>query len=139
MTKYSIKWVKNIRIYRRKLEQLKSLPRLLARLHPNSPKYKEIEDKLYRVQAGYAGEVKVDKYLESTIFPQKVIVLTDVQLPVAENFLIQIDTLILSRSSIILLEIKNIAGTLTYIPNPPISNEPMKGVVRLLSIVPLCN
>lgn len=91
----------------------------MARLHPKSPKFKEIDDLLYRTKAGYAGESKVDKYLESVEFPEPVKFLTDVQLPVSPNFKIQIDTLILTPSSLLILEIKNIAGTLTYIPNPP--------------------
>lgn len=87
-------------------------------MYPESPKLNKIDDLLYRIQAGYAGEVKVDKYIESVEFPEPVKILTDVQLHVSSNFSIQIDTLIITPSSLLILEIKNIAGTLTYIPNP---------------------
>lgn len=131
-----------IRIYRRKPELLKSLPRLLARLHPGSPKVNEIQDYLYRVRAGYSGEIKVDKYLESIEFPEPVKILADVQLPVSPNYEIQIDTLILTPSSILILEIKNIAGTLTYIPNPPHferTHEDKKSIVVDCPIMQLNN
>ena len=108
-----------IRIIRRKPELLKSLPRLLARLHPKSQVHQEVTDQLYRIQAGYAGEVKVDKYLEAVDFLKPVHIFTDLQLPVNPKFAIQIDTLILTPAFALILEIKNIAGTLTYISNPP--------------------
>lgn len=120
ISKYSIKMrCLTIRIIRRKPELLKSLPRLLARLHPTSPTFKEITDQLYRIRAGYAGEVKVDKYLEAIDFPEPVHIFTDLQLPINPKFAIQIDTLILTPAFALILEIKNIAGTLTYISNPP--------------------
>jgi len=108
-----------IRIYRRKPELLKSLPRLLARLNPESPKYKEIADQLYRIKAGYSGEVKVDNYLKSIDFVESTHIFADVQLAITPKFDIQIDTLILTPAYALILEIKNIAGTLTYISNPP--------------------
>lgn len=129
--------MKNIRIYRRKSEQQKSLPRLLARLSPNNPRYQEISEKAYRIQAGYAGEVKVDRYLESTIFPEKVTILTDVQLPISNNFFVQIDTLIISPTMITLLEIKNITGTLTYISNPPHFERTIEGTKAIVIDCPI--
>lgn len=108
-----------INIYRRKPELLKALPRLLARLNPQSQKHKEVLGRLYRTEAGYAGEIKVDRYLESIDFAERVHIFADLQLSINPKFAIQIDTLILTPSSVFILEIKNIAGTLTYIPNPP--------------------
>jgi len=75
--------------------------------------------RLYRTEAGYAGEIKVDRYLESIDFTERVHIFTDLQLPVNPKFDIQIDTLILTPSYAFILEIKNIAGTLNYISNPP--------------------
>lgn len=74
---------------------------------------------LYRTEAGYAGETKVDRYLESIDFPERVHIFTDLQLSINPKFDIQIDTLILTPSYALILEIKNIAGSLTYISNPP--------------------
>jgi len=76
-------------------------------------------DMLYRTEAGYAGESKVDRYLESIDFPERVHIFTDLQLSINPKFDIQIDTLILTPSYALILEIKNIAGTLNYISNPP--------------------
>ncbi len=106
-------------IHRRKPEILTAIPRLLARLHSNSPDYQKMDDMLYQKSAGYAGEIRVDKYLESIEFPEPVKILTDVELSINPKSSIQIDTLILTPSYAFILEIKNIAGTLIYIPNPP--------------------
>lgn len=108
-----------IPIYRRKPEIIKAIPRLLARINPDSPHYQRMKDELYRREAGYAGEVKVDRILESINIPEPVKILADVELSLNVNSYIQIDTLILSPTSIHIMEIKNLAGTLTYIPNPP--------------------
>ncbi len=116
---YLVKGVAEIYIHREKPEMLKALPRLLARMHPHNPHYKKMLDMLYRTEAGFAGEIKVDKYLESIDFPQPVQILTDVELSIHPKYSIQIDTLILTPSYAFILEIKNIAGTLTYISNPP--------------------
>ncbi len=78
-----------------------------------------MEDVLYQKSAGYAGEIQVDKYLESIEFPELTRILTDVELSINPKSSIQIDTLILTPSYAFILEIKNIAGTLTYISNPP--------------------
>ncbi|MBO0589157.1 nuclease-related domain-containing protein [Sporosarcina sp. E16_8] len=75
--------------------------------------------RLYRTEAGYAGEIKVDRYLESIEFTERVHIFTDLQLSINPKFDIQIDTLILTPSYAFILEIKNIAGTLNYISNPP--------------------
>ncbi|MFS0576594.1 nuclease-related domain-containing protein [Sporosarcina sp. 179-K 3D1 HS] len=108
-----------IKIHRQKPELLIALPRLLARLHPTHDKYKDLENQLYRIEAGYAGECRVDKYLETIEFPEPVSIFTDLQLVITPGFTIQIDTLILTPSHAIILEIKNIAGTLSYISHPP--------------------
>ncbi|KXH84016.1 nuclease-related domain-containing protein [Sporosarcina sp. HYO08] len=108
-----------ISIYRRKPEIIKALHRLLIRLHPDSPHFERMKDILYQQEAGYIGEVKVDNILHSIHFPEPVKILTNVELAISPGNFIPIDTLIVSSTSILILEIKNIAGTFTYIPNPP--------------------
>ncbi|EGQ26875.1 hypothetical protein HMPREF9372_1147 [Sporosarcina newyorkensis 2681] len=92
---------------------------MLARLHPQSPQFQKITDLLYRAEAGYAGEIKVDRFLEASDLPEPFRVFTDLQLSIHSNSSIQIDTLLVTPSYLLILEVKNIAGTLHYIQHPP--------------------
>lgn len=112
--------IRNLQIHRKPPELLTALPRLLARLPPNSQAYDEISNRLYRVQAGYAGEQLVDRYLEKImVHHTPTHIVTDVSFFLAPNEFFQIDTLIITPDKIRLLEIKNMSGTLTYHANPP--------------------
>jgi hypothetical protein len=90
------------------------LQRLLARLSEDHPQHKTISEKLYQVKAGYSGEVDVDRILPEIGLPQDVIVLKGLTLEILPNFFAQLDTLILTRKRIILLEIKKYAGTVIF-------------------------
>ena len=78
------------------------------------PHKKTISDKLYQVKAGYSGEVDVDRILPEIGLPQDVIVIKGITLEILPNFFAQLDTLILTRKRIILLEIKKYAGTVIF-------------------------
>lgn len=78
----------------------------------------KIEDQLYRVQAGFSGELKVDRYLESIECLHSKIVLTNLHLSTKSGKTFQVDTLIISRKYILLLEIKNIKGELYFETHP---------------------
>ena len=73
-----------------------------------------MSEKLYQVKAGYSGEVDVDRILPEIGLPQDVIVLKGLTLEILPNFFAQLDTLILTRKRIILLEIKKYAGTVIF-------------------------
>ena len=90
------------------------LQRLLERLPEDHPQQKAISEKLYQVQAGYSGEVDVDRILPEIGLPQDVIVIKGITLEILPNFFAQLDTLILTRNRIILLEIKKYAGTVIF-------------------------
>ncbi|MCZ2257566.1 nuclease-related domain-containing protein [Sporosarcina sp. G11-34] len=68
---------------------------------------------------GYEGEREVDRHLGRVYFPEAVQVLTNVELQISSGNFIQIDTLILTTNQVFVLEIKNIAGTLKFLQNPP--------------------
>lgn len=91
----------------------------MARLRPQHPRYQEFQGMLYRIKAGYAGELVVDRYLEKCNFMEPTHILTDVQLKVEGKIPIQLDTVIITRSSVTILEIKNTSAKLVYNPNPP--------------------
>lgn len=90
------------------------LEKLIIRLPNNHPKYEYINKKYHQLQAGFAGELYVDRLLHEISYPQGIRVLKDVSLEVNPHFQIQIDTLIISPNQIFLLEIKNYAGTVHF-------------------------
>ena len=103
-----------IYIKREPPNELILLQRLLARLSEDHPQHKTISEKLYQVKAGYSGEVDVDRILPEIGLPQDVIILKGLTLEILPNFFAQLDTLILTRKRIILLEIKKYAGTVIF-------------------------
>lgn len=109
-----------MKITRSEPELLFSLPRLINRLSKGFPvKGKmDLEEKLYRLRAGYSGELKVDRYLESVPYMQGKIILTGVALPIKFGSLFQIDTLIISERYVMIVEVKNVKGDLYFKTNP---------------------
>jgi Nuclease-related domain len=85
---------------------------LLRRLPKNHPKRPEIEEDVLKRRAGYKGEQIVDFYL--SLLPEKdYIIFNDLRLPY-KNSHFQMDTLLLSSSFMLILEVKNISGTLMF-------------------------
>ncbi|WP_175988687.1 nuclease-related domain-containing protein [Bacillus sp. Marseille-Q1617] len=87
----------------------------LKRLHPLSDLRPKIEEGLLKAWAGYNGECKVDRQL-STIDDKDIYIINDLCIPVGNTYF-QIDSLILTKYVLLILEIKNISGHLD------ISNE----------------
>ena len=83
------------------------LEALLARLHPSHPQFLKLEQELKRQQAGDFGEKYIMNELQT--LPNDVQLLHNVILPTV--LAIQIDILIITPNGIILLEVKNIKGT----------------------------
>lgn len=88
--------------------------RLLVRLPQTHEKYKTISDRVYRLSAGYSGEVEVDKILPEIGLPKNSCIMKDIWLEVIPDFYIQLDTLIITRHCLILLEIKKYSGTVHF-------------------------
>ena len=83
---------------------------LANRLHVQSPKYIQIQEELKRANSGEYGEHYISTLLK-----------TIPNVHVLHNLFIhqqQIDFLILSESSCVVLEVKNIKGRLRFIQNP---------------------
>ncbi|WP_044338211.1 nuclease-related domain-containing protein [Rossellomorea aquimaris] len=84
------------------------LEALLRRLSKYFVRRIEIESQLGKSKAGYSGELSLDYYLNN--LPDKeYVILHDLRLKNKSSFF-QIDTLILHRHFILILEVKNIAG-----------------------------
>ncbi|WP_424236482.1 nuclease-related domain-containing protein [Bhargavaea ginsengi] len=74
----------------------------------------DIESRLYRKKAGRAGEEAVEQTLSEVIFPVGTQVFRNLSLLIRKNFRIEIDVLILTPVFALILEVKNIAGTLSF-------------------------
>jgi rubrerythrin len=91
---------------------IKLLEALLRRLPANHPKRPEIENELSNYQAGYKGEQSIDYYL-NFLPDQNFLILHGLRIPF-KNYFFQMDTLLLSKSFLLIIEVKNLAGTLLF-------------------------
>lgn len=85
---------------------------LLRRLLENHPKWIHIDKDLAKRKAGYNGEKATDYYVKK-LPNQEFFNLFDLRLQINHDFF-QIDTLILSTTFALILEIKNISGSLYF-------------------------
>jgi ribosomal protein L37AE/L43A len=92
-----------------KIRKLQALSRRLPGTHPKKGK---IDEELFRRMAGYNGEQSLDYYF-SFLPRTNHYIFHDLRLP-SGNFHFQIDTLILSPYYILIIETKNLAGTLYF-------------------------
>ncbi|SFC53016.1 Nuclease-related domain-containing protein [Bacillus sp. OV322] len=92
-------------IYNEKLEAL------LRRLPQGHAKRQDIADELAKRQAGFRGEQSLDYHL--SFLPKDYCILHDLRLSDQDRFF-QIDTLIITPSFILILEVKNFSGTLFF-------------------------
>jgi hypothetical protein len=100
----------NTRVDSKKVTLLKALIRRLANHHPKKPL---VESELNRRKAGLWGEREVDKKL-TRLDQEKYHMICDLRLPNGDGTFFQIDTLVLSICFILIIESKNIAGTLYF-------------------------
>ncbi|MDQ0219346.1 NERD domain-containing protein [Peribacillus cavernae] len=91
---------------------VQKLEALLRRLPPNHPRQQQIYRDLTKRKAGYHGEESLDIHLDE-LSENKYFIFHDLALSNGKyNF--QIDTLLLSTSFALLIEVKNISGTLHF-------------------------
>lgn len=95
---------------RKKSVDLFAHQRLLARLPQAHLEYDYVTDKVYQLESGYAGEIKVDQILPEIKLPYDMKVMKDLSFEFIPHHFIQIDTLILTPKGIIVLEIKQYAA-----------------------------
>jgi hypothetical protein len=93
-----------------KIQQLDALLRRIKLDHPSRTK---IEDVRVKHMTGFRGEESIDYYLDYLSFDEHFI-LHDLRLYGKNGHYFQIDTLILTGKFIMILEIKNIFGTLFF-------------------------
>lgn len=83
-------------------------------------------------RAGFNGECHVDHFLKQVNFPESYAILKEVNLKSDAQSFISIDTLIITRSFICVLEIKTIKGKLMFQSNPPQLLKDADGVITPL-------
>lgn len=93
---------------------IRKLEALIRRLPPYHPKLPFISEELSKKMAGYKGECSLDFYLEF-LDPKQYFIFHDIRLKDDSRFF-QTDTLIMTRSDLIIIEVKNIAGTIYFDP-----------------------
>ncbi len=88
------------------------LEALLRRLQPDHPKIPQIQAELAKRKKGYRGELSLNYYLDLIDTPE-FLILHDIRLTDGKSFF-QIDTLMITPYFFLILEVKNIAGTLYF-------------------------
>lgn len=100
---------------RKKTIDLLAHERLLFRLPEQHEAFSKVKERVYQLGAGLAGEQEVDCILPEIGLPADAKVLRNITLECIPQHYIQLDTLIVTRKSIILLEIKRYAaGTVEF-------------------------
>ncbi|TWI59801.1 nuclease-related domain-containing protein [Halalkalibacter nanhaiisediminis] len=97
---------------RKKPLHLQKLQALLRRTPPKHLKYPLIKEQLAKSIAGYKGEQSMD-YPLSFLAEKQYFIFHDLRLQLNQHYF-QIDTLILSPFFFLILEIKNISGTIFF-------------------------
>jgi ribosomal protein L37AE/L43A len=85
-----------------------------GRLVPHHPKIPLISDEFHKRLAGHKGEVSLD-YVLKMLDNNSYFILHGMRLKINDTYF-QIDTLLLSRKFIIIIEVKNLAGTIYFDP-----------------------
>lgn len=96
---------------------------LLRRLHDYHPKRPIIEEQLAKFRKGFEGEQSIDYFL-SELPKNEYYIFHDLRLPYEDNNFAQFDTIILSTKYLLIIEVKNISGTLIF-------DSPFKQLIRI--------
>lgn len=92
---------------------IRKLEALLRRLPVTYPGRTKIEEELAKKKAGYRGERSIEYYINH--FPDKeFLFFYNLRLPQDESYYFQLDILLLTSRYLIILEVKNMSGTLCF-------------------------
>ncbi|MCP1095759.1 NERD domain-containing protein [Peribacillus frigoritolerans] len=94
---------------------VRKLRALACRLPPNHPKVPIIMNDLKKREAGYKGECSIDFPL-SFLEPKSYFIFHDLRLQDQSRFF-QLDTLLISKKYALIIEVKNIAGSIYFDPH----------------------
>lgn len=91
---------------------LRQLQALHRRLPPHHLKYPLVKEHLLKATAGYKGEESI-KYPLTMLDEKKNYIFHDIRLAVEKQY-VQFDVLVFSKSYMVIIEVKNIIGTLFF-------------------------
>lgn len=95
-------------------KEIMILEAIVRRFPPDDFRKADFEKKLYRKRAGYKGEKTLDYFLEQ-IDHSNMVILHDLRIPINSTHF-QIDTLIITPHFLLIIDSKNLAGTLIFLP-----------------------
>lgn len=102
---------------RTKSNQLLYMQALLRRLHEHDEHFRNYQSELNNLEAGYFGEQRIDREFTDFTMPHAHYLLHNVELRTSHGASHQIDSIVLTSHFLLILEIKNITGTLLYKPH----------------------
>lgn len=114
--------------------KIKLLQAILTRLRKDHPNRQEIQEELAKRLAGFKGEQSLDYYF-NFLPPQEFYILHNLRLANPNNaHFFQIDILVVTPSLLIIIEVKNISGTITFDPifDQVIWKNPITGVEKVI-------
>ncbi|QQK74624.1 NERD domain-containing protein [Salicibibacter cibarius] len=93
--------------------KIRQLEALESRLSPAHKEFSAIKTEVKRSRAGWRGEISMDYFYSQLDLPRQHYFVHQLRLPRNMGFF-QMDTLLLTKYFFLILEIKNLAGTLTF-------------------------
>jgi hypothetical protein len=94
-------------------KKIQNIEAVLRRIPSSHPKRVYMEEELAKVRAGYRGEQSLDYHF--ILLPEKqYLLIHDLRLSNHEGSHFQMDTLLLSLKLLLIIEAKNISGTITF-------------------------
>lgn len=100
-----------------KSENLNYLDALVCRLQADDEEFPAIQEAYYRAQAGMAGEEKMQRTLADYHFKDSFKIFYNFECINSKGFSHQIDALIIMKRFLLVVEVKQISGTLYYKPS----------------------
>ena len=102
---------------RTKSNQLLYMQALLRRLHAHDEHFSNTQTEVNNLEAGYFGEQRIDREFTDFTMLHNHYLLHNVELLTSHGSSHQIDSIVLTSHFLLILEIKNITGTLLYKPD----------------------
>lgn len=102
--------------YRKRPAVIAGFEALSKRLPLNHLKQEVIKERINSIKAGFGGEERLDHLMKHFDPDYPYLIIQD--LSISTNMDFQVDTLLVTRSCVILLEVKNISGRLRFTVNP---------------------
>lgn len=102
--------------YRKRPVAIAGFEALVKRLPANHPKQETFKERLNSINAGFGGEQRLDHLMKYFDPAYPYLIIQD--LSISTNVDFQVDTVLVTQSCVVLLEVKNLSGKLRFTVNP---------------------